>query len=184
MKRLRHWLFNFVATIALALFVAAIMLWVRSYSAGDLIRYIGAESVAGSKSFFLLSTTGRIQLSCYVDPGPPGPFVVADDGRLPDGISFSHWDSRAKPFQMPNHALLNRMGFDARAKELPLGTDYVVVVPYYALAMAAFGVGALAYLRRRLLLRSQAVGRCSVCGYDLRATPDQCPECGTIPGKA
>lgn len=57
-------------------------------------------------------------------------------------------------------------------------------VPYWALTVlsAIFPLGwAFALLRRQRQLR---LNRCLACGYDLRASKDRCPECGTpIPAK-
>jgi hypothetical protein len=58
-----------------------------------------------------------------------------------------------------------------------------VNVPYWFTA----AIGALPMLllvraerrRRRRIVR----GGCAVCGYDLRATPDRCPECGATPSR-
>ena len=56
----------------------------------------------------------------------------------------------------------------------------LVVVRFWLLAAAALvlpAARAAGHLRAR---RRRRAGLCPACGYDLRATPDRCPECGKM----
>lgn len=55
-----------------------------------------------------------------------------------------------------------------------------LVLPFWLLACAAAALPAWRVVGGLRARRRQRVGRCAVCGYDLRATPDRCPECGSV----
>ena len=54
-----------------------------------------------------------------------------------------------------------------------------VLVPWWWLVAASLPAPAVAAARRFARRRRVTAGRCVTCGYDLRASPDRCPECGT-----
>ncbi len=83
-------------------------------------------------------------------------------------------------------SFLNHLGFKW-ILEPPLnagaspGSDvfWQMMIPLWPIATLC-AVGPLFWLRNRGR-RKHAAGYCFTCGYDLRATPNRCPECGTIP---
>jgi hypothetical protein len=64
-----------------------------------------------------------------------------------------------------------------------IGYGWTVSAQYWVVALV---LGALPCwwvigwaIARRASRRSN-MGHCLICGYDLRATPERCPECGTV----
>jgi hypothetical protein len=64
----------------------------------------------------------------------------------------------------------------------PLAVGVGLVLMFLAVPLTKIILTRLEYLPTRA--RTQPAGICATCGYDLRATPDRCPECGDMPARA
>jgi hypothetical protein len=57
-----------------------------------------------------------------------------------------------------------------------------VIVPYWFIALLLAAPWWGRWIVRGIARLRPRPGTCKRCGYDLRATPDRCPECGLVPG--
>jgi hypothetical protein len=78
---------------------------------------------------------------------------------------------------------LERLGFDFSSEHGVGGRSCAMVFPnWFPMILLAILPGYAILMAARSLKRRAIApaGRCRHCGYDLRATPDRCPECGTV----
>jgi hypothetical protein len=77
--------------------------------------------------------------------------------------------------------MVHRLGFCLLRPKPAFGERYGgVLIPYWFLNLA-FAVVVSRWLHGAInRYRRGRQGRCTSCGYDLRATPEQCPECGLL----
>jgi hypothetical protein len=100
-------------------------------------------------------------------PAPPGRYAygvrsLARWDRA--GVSYHRWDMTAG--RTPQAPVLGRFAEVRVAPAWPL-----------LVSLGLVSLGVMLRVRRR---RARRAGRCVQCGYDLRATPQRCPECGSV----
>jgi hypothetical protein len=173
-------LLNLLAAVSLLLCVATVSLWAAGgWDSGPRVRHLGPRW-----GFIIVRFDERIgscpQLILFHE-APPVYGPVLPMGSSPQ---LDAWVKRYPPY-------LQWYGCGVQfAYEPTLSTDLVrhatmsgstvrLIAPYWMLAIAFLILPAIAWCTRLMRRRAQLEGRCSTCGYDLRATPDRCPECGT-----
>jgi hypothetical protein len=91
---------------------------------------------------------------------------------------FHDFSTDSAPIDVDLDLEKTRTGFGWTSQLGPVNWGYVFSVPCWFLISCMLAIYAWSWIWWRNKFSS---GLCEMCGYDLRATPDRCPECGTIP---
>jgi len=210
MRRLLRWAFNGAAAVSAVLFVATCAMWVRDRTGYDEAawtydRYLPDRSAASNQ--VTLTSAGRLWLS--VNWGRVGPFngqlvwgyyINADASGGHPRLTFHHEsDDPSQPGgflndpdrPLPSQSIVDagtagwgplRWQTDSRSRPKD-GDDFRYIqvgVSHWLLAMVLLAPPMLWLDRFRKARRTRRLGLCRSCGYDLRASPGRCPECGAM----
>jgi hypothetical protein len=199
-----------LCVVARVVCVTASYGWLRSYWFADVFdRTAVAVTSSGMHShetIRIVSARGSVAFTStrrYEQQTAPGQWIEPNS-RV---VHTEDWSPRAYRYVRQSHTTVEpgeinllaktwaqRLGFNVRraSRSSPGGktqrlSDWTVRVPHWA-PVVVTATPALVWLRvvaRGIRRRWWKRGRCGNCGYDLRASADRCPECGTtIPAPA
>lgn len=194
LRRGVQWCIQGFTALSLLLCVASAALWVRSHWVTDYLVFDGTHTDGhwtAAWSYALASSRGGIAFrgdsSAYTSVDPVAPQIYSassvplhwmhtspGEAALDGGIPSSAWRFAGIVF----HYSGNRAGPSATFTSSYLGQWYAQC-PYWAL-FTFTTLLPLVRTWRWLRRRRRGPGICPKCGYDLRASPDRCPECGRV----
>jgi hypothetical protein len=169
-----------LAALSLMLSAAAAVTWARSYN----VLYIWSRFDIDPRSAGYFEDDVRIDQGRVLVSVDRFPHSQLSPWIAPQGTG--HWTLLRDPYWFANRQnhLLDWLVWSGSlihtrngGRILQFGANLGVL----AFSLAIFpAVLRFRYLHKRYLVSR---GRCTNCGYDLRATPGRCPECGMVPVK-
>jgi hypothetical protein len=167
-KRLRRILLNAATVLSVVLCMATATLWKMSYPFGDEPCYFTTAKF----SFVITSFKGDVGFTIYPgDPGEPLPTrISANWDELDEGSSSIARTGHFLFMGVAEQTVRHRSG-------LPIWYRRAIFLPHWFIMTLTALMPVCRVLKRSKLSR-KASGLCPNCNYDLRATPDRCPECG------
>jgi hypothetical protein len=193
--RMKRRLLNLLTLLSALLCVAAVTLWVRSFSVQDVFRWNTTHAVGSDvrrTNYEIFSVRGHnvlhVQAKTYTQEEFDRVVRPVDASLTPQ--QRSHW------YTMGTHAFRFNYNPDVRGREfwVRLGFRYSgstwdgdppfpgfmeARLPHWLVALLTAVLPIMWCYDRWRSSRRHAAGHCPRCGYDLRATPGRCPECGT-----
>jgi hypothetical protein len=165
-KRLYRILLNALTALSLTLFAATLVLWVRGYFTYEVIGFRGH-----GKRAWIESSSGSLAT-----------FAVSSSEPSYEDLGW-YWRIANVPEPIPEPIELSwgRFGFGVVSKRAGNRHVRAAFAPTWSVAVVTAVLPVVRVICRWDRKRRLKPGHCSACGYDLRATPEQCPECGAIP---
>jgi hypothetical protein len=178
-------LFNVLAGVSLVLCVAVAVLWVLNIAFREEITY-GQPFNATDRRWIVtvMIDSDGVSVWCAHDHRVDTrmkPIIGwrFEAGRYPTGVGG------ALSYFRPYHRLLGfacsrTLNINGYQGILVVNIDrYTFTAPYWLFVLVCVAGVMWTYRKRQLPIGNF----CSKCGYDLRATPDRCPECGSVSEK-
>jgi hypothetical protein len=190
-KRFQQLLFTAFAALSLLACTGTVYLWVRGHLVYD--RYQWSDIRDGNKwrTWVADSVDGELFFArAGVDFDTNAHAAVYFRG-YPSQRGFQHETRQLSPSDKIwnfGDRWFNRLGFVGSADTFrpasnspSIGSVHRFLIPCWfgvivTAAPVAIWIGRFTKARKRHM-----EGLCKSCGYDLRATPERCPECGAVP---